>query len=110
MSTLNLPFEAHARATDPRTSHDAAKKWNENKKRLSQACQDVLAYFIEHNEATDGELEKDKRLAALYPKPSTIRKRRCDLRDAELVVDTGRKRDGMVVWALNAVKLQEVVQ
>ena len=63
---------------------------------LSDLQARVLAAFRRNEAMTDRELEKLPCFSELAP--STIRKRRGELVKADLVVDTGERRDGMIVW------------
>jgi hypothetical protein len=86
--TANL-FEwgaAHARSSDPQTSHDAARSVTGSTLKPSQV--DTLAALRKRGPSTQAGIET--LLAGQYS-PSRIRTAVSELRDANLVRDTGRK-------------------
>ena len=95
-----LPLFTRYRATDPDTSREAAESLQET---LSEKRQAVLALFKEAG--ADG--LTDHQVCRHWPHApeSTYRKRRSELAQMGLLIDTGRreKRDGptnRIVWAL----------
>ena len=82
------------RATDPRTSHDAADRVGQ---RLSITQARVLAALIAAGSRglTDDELDNAATFEDL--RPTTARKRRTELARAGLVVPSGT-RDRQIVW------------
>lgn len=85
---------AHARPTDPHTSHEAARSVGGDRLRASQ--QAVLAVLKHHGPSTDlllVELYDMLAAAGAQPvqSPSGIRSRRHELVEAGQVVDTGRR-------------------
>lgn len=87
---------AHARATDPSTSHEAAGNVT---KKLSDIQKSVLGLFEVRREMTDADIHD-----YFGGKESTYRKRRTDLAAMGLVRDSGRKRmqDGSnrIIWEI----------
>lgn len=101
--------QAHARTTDPGTSHEAADSITSEKIRISQAA--VLQTLREHPEGlTDVDLvriygERPDREAPPQS-PSGIRTRRHELVELEKVRDTGRRERlasgrQAIVWAVS---------
>jgi|SRR5215475_768962 len=106
-----LPFEksdlelfkptAHARSSDPETSHLAAEQLTPE--RLKETQRDVYNMVLQlGGKATDEQL-KD-RLHWKYPTESTWRTRRCELVRLGFLEDSGeralnRNRREMIVWA-----------
>ena len=95
MNTLGM-----VRTDDQETSELAAQKLNGQ---VGQIRENVYQLFLKHGPMNDSELEQ------LYYKTfevrpySTVRKRRCELRDAGLVRDSGRRSmnstgSTMIVW------------
>ncbi len=87
-----LPTEARARATDPDTSHAAAKAIRPEQLRHSQEV--VLRAFRIRGEdgATDEEAEKEVSALGIRCTPSGVRTRRCEIQRAGLVEYTEEKR------------------
>lgn len=87
------PPTAHARGTDPQTSHDAARSIKADHIRASQ--QAILDILRDHGEMNDLELVRRYQQLADPGRPhqseSGIRTRRSELVDAGRVVDTGRR-------------------
>jgi hypothetical protein len=77
--------EAHARATDPATSHEAARSV-----KVRESQRQVLA-LLRLGPATDQELATRAYERGLRISPSGLRSRRHELVDAGLVEDTGRR-------------------
>lgn len=101
------PPTAHARGTDPQTSHDAARSIASDAIRVSQA--NVLAILAEHGPMNDHELVRRYHTLDDPWRPpqseSGIRTRRSELVAAGRIVDTG-DRVAMpsgrksIVWAV----------
>lgn len=81
------------RANDPQTSIDASETVARFKNDLQR---DVYQALRTGGAMTDGELESLPQFA-IYG-PSTVRKRRSELKETGFVVDTGDRRDRMTVW------------
>lgn len=80
---------AHARRSDPHTSHDAAKSLARGTLRASQAA--VLSHFHRFGLMTDTDLVNV--YVGVPQSRSGLRTRRCELVDRGLIEDTGvRKR------------------
>lgn len=85
-----------ARKSDPETSHKAA--------RLENLSRDRAMVLRAHEQHPDG--LSDFELAALLGRQQTsVGKRRCELRDMGLIVDSGKKRPApsgspAIVWRL----------
>jgi hypothetical protein len=98
------PIEkAHARRSDPDTSHASAAAFTED--RLTQIQRDVLDFFRSHGRATDEDIEDA--LSSKHPAFSTLRKRRTDLVQRGFLRDTGERRLNrnnrkMIVWEIAA--------
>ena len=100
-------LSAHARRTDPQTSHDAARSLPSEKIRKSQEA--VLRFMRESGPMTDETLVDDYPIWARRgdrPKQSSsgLRTRRNELVRRKLVVDTGRTEvlssgRKAIVWA-----------
>jgi hypothetical protein len=82
---LDTPDRAHARRTDPATSHEAAESLSSDRLRASQNA--VLAFLRRHGAMTDIDLVE--RYDGLAQSPSGLRTRRKELVARGLVVDTG---------------------
>jgi hypothetical protein len=90
---------AHARSTDPETSHDAADSVRNI--RASQIA--VLALFMA-GPATDEQLAERAKARRLRISPSGLRSRRSELVRMGMVVDTGERERTYsnrrtIVWA-----------
>lgn len=99
---------AHARNTDPWTSHAAAATITPTKMRKTQAA--VIAILKERGPSTDAEIAASYQTVQLLGAPpqsaSGLRTRRAELVAAGLVVDTGTTRELPTgnrgkVWAAN---------
>jgi hypothetical protein len=98
-------LRAHARRTDPSTSHQAAASVNH---KLRESHQHVLLVMRDHGDMTDEELVEFYGYAVnrgVVPSQSQsgIRTRRRELTDMGRVMDTGRKRKlksgrNAIVW------------
>ena len=92
-------FKAHARASDPHTSHDAARSLSPAKLRDSQKA--VLGHFRKFGPMTDTDLVN---LYVGSPQSrSGLRTRRSELVDRGLVEDTGARKKlptgrNAIVW------------
>lgn len=91
-------LEAHARRTDPWTSHEAAASV---KVRESQK---LVLSLLRQGPATDEELADRAHAASAAISPSGLRTRRCELVVLGLAVDTGERRRTAagrqtIVWA-----------
>lgn len=100
-----LAGEAHARSTDPGTSHEAARSIDGESLRISQRA--VLDLLRTRGPMPDHDLVELYDRTVPYPQQSHsgIRTRRRELVDAGLVVDTGervRLPSGRraIVWAV----------
>lgn len=89
--------EAHARNTDPHTSHDAAHSIPSEKIRLSQ--QHILNILKTYGPLTDTKIFERIQIKM---SPSGARSRRAELVDHRLVVDTG-VRERLVSGRLSIV-------
>lgn len=95
----DVPYEpaAHARRTDPSTSHEAASKFTA--KKLTEIQQQVLLLFKSRRELTDLDLQQ-----AFNFSGSTHRTRRSELVERGLVRNSGRKKfqDGSnrIIWEI----------
>ena len=87
------PVRGMIRNDDHGTSVSAAMKI---KPHLSDLQARVLAACRSNEALTDRAVEKLPCFSELAP--STMRKRRGELVKADLVVDTGERRDGMIAW------------
>jgi len=81
---------AHARATDPETSHDAAASLSP--KRLRDSQREVFDLFVMYGSMTDPMLQRAAVIEKVEQSPSGLRTRRKELVDAGLVEDTGRRQ------------------
>ena len=79
------------------TSVDSALKIAKVRSGLQER---VLEAFYQLGPMTDGEVEKLERFASCAP--STIRKRRSELYQAGVLIKTEDRRNGMIVWKVNA--------
>jgi hypothetical protein len=96
-----IPDTAHARRSDPSTSHAAAASLTEETLRASQEA--VLRFLRVYGPMTDEELVDRYQVGGAPPdrerypaqSPSGIRSRRAELAGANppLVIDTGRRRE-----------------
>jgi len=80
---------AHARMTDPRTSHDAAA----SVKRIRESQQYILGLFKRFGPMTDEQLAQkvaENPRDGLHLSPSGIRTRRHELEDLHLIADSGK--------------------
>lgn len=84
--TPNALDRAHARRTDPATSHEAADSLSSDRLRASQDA--VLAFLRRHGAMTDIELV-ERYDGTVQQSPSGLRTRRKELVTRGLVVDTG---------------------
>ena len=100
------PVIAHARRTDPITSHEAAQSLPSEKIRRSQEA--VLTFLRKRGAMTDTQLTEDYPVwcGHRYPKQSSsgLRTRRDELVKRGLVVDSGRMEilptgRRAIVWA-----------
>jgi hypothetical protein len=94
---------AHARATDPETSHEAAESLKPKRLRDSQRA--VFDLFAMYGAMTDQMLQRAAVIEKVGQSPSWIRTRRKELVDAGMIVDTGRKQKTKsgrraIVWDL----------
>ena len=92
-------FQAHARHSDPRTSHDAARSLSPGKLRDSQKA--VLAHFRKLGPMTDTDLVNV--YVGSPQSRSGLRTRRRELTDRGLIEDTGAKKKlptgrNAIVW------------
>jgi hypothetical protein len=83
-------LSAHARATDPQTSHDAAASIPSDKIRASQ--QAVLSVLRVHGPMDDTGIIEICMLAQPSQSPSGIRTRRSELVAKGLIADSGERR------------------
>jgi hypothetical protein len=95
-------IDAHARRSDPQTSHDAARRVDVKGHRRI-----VLALLAVEGPCTADHLEDVAARARLGITPASIRSRRVELQRLGLVIDTGTKaatRTGCqaTVWAVAA--------
>lgn len=97
--------EAHARRSDPETSHEAARSVD----KIRESQEAILAVFREHGRPmTDDELLRRYRASHAHDRPqsdSGIRTRRSELVEANRLVDTGQRvrlSSGRraIVWSL----------
>lgn len=102
-------MSAHARVTDPPTSHAAAESMQGPPLSDQQAL--VLRTLVEcdrtggyqHDGATAHEIVMRLAYTGHAPQQSVVARRLTDLRDAGLIVDSGRTRPGasnrqLIVW------------
>ena len=92
-------FKAHARPSDPHTSHDAARSLSAGKLRDSQKA--VLAHFRKLGPMTDTDLVNV--YVGSPQSRSGLRTRRRELTDRGLIEDTGSKKKlptgrNAIVW------------
>lgn len=89
--------KAHARRTDPSTSHEAARKFTA--KKLTEVQEQVLLLFKTRRELTDWELEQ-----AFNFSGSTHRTRRSELVERGLVRNSGRRKfqanSNRIIWEI----------
>lgn len=83
---LDLLSEAHARRTDPDTSHAAAASV-----KVRQSQERILALLRRTGPVTDSELIDAATYEPWLMSPSGIRSRRAELVDAGLVEDSGQR-------------------
>ena len=105
-SLFDDPGEAHARNTDPVTSHEAAAHASKKMRLKQRAVLDVLARLGPSTDVdlVDGYYRLHRRLGHPQQADSGIRTRRDELRRQGLVVDTGLKAilatgRRAIVWA-----------
>jgi hypothetical protein len=80
---------AHARRTDPETSHAAARSISSDKLRQSQ--DEVLRLFDVGGNMTDVEVALLASVEGVVQSPSGLRTRRRELVDLGLLKDTGKR-------------------
>jgi hypothetical protein len=85
---IPITRKAHARRTDPSTSHDAARSI---RGKLTISQQEVLNLFRTYERLTDKELVYVAGQSGVKQSPSGLRTRRRELADALFVVDSGHK-------------------
>lgn len=95
--------EAHARRSDPATSHHAAKRVNLGNLRESQ--KEVLALLGRTGPVTDETLVEKAREEGVRQSPSGLRSRRAELVDKGLAEDSQERQETMfgnpaTVWRL----------
>lgn len=104
VATLQQYVPARARRTDPQTSLDAAANWT--KEKLTHTQMIVLSFFLVNRRGTDGDLERWAERT--YPNerfgPSSLRKRRGDLVEKQILQDSGKTDEErhMKIWELRA--------
>ena len=90
MSDEPLPLFAHARRSDPLTSHEAAASVTRRSMTVSQAL--VLMVLRELGDATNPEIEAAARKRGSVTPGSRLRTARRELADVGMVEETGEKR------------------
>src|SRR5574337_68439 len=98
------PAQAYARRSDPRTSHEAAAGFSEDK--LTEIQRDVLDYFRRFKSGSDEDLyEYLVRSKKYLATQSTLRTRRSELVRKGLLRDSGKRLKNagghsMIMWEL----------
>jgi hypothetical protein len=82
-----MNLQGLVRTTDPQPSHDAAERISKRRRTVQRR---VLLLLRERGEMTDGQLVEAYREVYGTTPESTPRKRRTELTDMGVVVDTGR--------------------
>lgn len=85
------PTKAHARRTDPPTSHEAAKTVNRVPGKLRQSQRDVLDLFYRFGPMHDELLIQRAEEAGVTQSDSGLRTRRRELVDLKFLEDSGQK-------------------